>query len=901
MPLFIDAGQISSGYEAYVREFQKLYDFHSLTSGSPSDFLQLSPKLASSEGFRLDFSDLARTIRDREHGRLSAAEMLTIAGVAIGGPGVGAAEMDLCASSGTLQVLLAGVGGWSESGSGGSGATATGPKGSAAGRNGAAGAEGVRGHANDVLAEAGANGGPGAKTSASADQAGNGPGSGDQVPAEMGDILARLELANVQMRVYLDDIDRRMGRIEPHLGGRSTAAIPSGSSASSVPSGTVGTFGTSERPSSGMATPGGVTQGKRRRQEVAIASAMEMASSESEKFWTRPVETGAAPGRENVREVVRDHEQERVEAEPILPAPEEVSAREVEALAPRHGTIAEELSVPVVSEPVSDIVRSRKPLARSVARAELVPLTSPVASDADRAEMPPDHSLAAADHPRIEGAGPPPRVERSEVSPGLSPDVAARSAADESISEGHQRMSQGDRSPALGVVAGAGALALAGPAIVVRGPRRTSLEAASSPEGTTPKVPSPAVDLDDPTLVNVVRAGRTERSDPYKASARFEESESSEADGRFRGVAATRGSRRMGAVAALVLAAAALSGYLYRSGHMGASGTAAAAGRPADASAPGGTAEAAGTPTSTSAGNGTEAAGGGVTEPGTAVDGVAPGASAKVPEQRVTAASTPAGARATDTAGRGKPAAGEALAGQPASSALTPSRSNVAATGAPTGSQTGSQTAVDSRTPAAAAAPQNRVEGARAEDTIRPPRVEDLHLQSADHPPAVGAGAPVHVEPPVLLAKTPSAVAGRSPEGGGSGAPVPSGAAAASGAPVASGAPAGSGAAGAGGDIPRSTVSTPQLEASTAGGMVLYAPSPIYPQRARLFGIQGKVDIRATVDKKGFVRSMRVIDGPVLLQQSAQEAVLRRRYKPFILHGEATEFQTMVTINYRLM
>ncbi len=121
MPLFSNVNRISSTYGAHLAAFRKLYEFHSLRTGSASDFLQLAPKLGSSEGFRLDFSDLVRTIRDREQGRLSAAEMLTIAGFAIGGPGIAGAEMELYQAAGTVQVLLAGVGGWQEAASNGAG------------------------------------------------------------------------------------------------------------------------------------------------------------------------------------------------------------------------------------------------------------------------------------------------------------------------------------------------------------------------------------------------------------------------------------------------------------------------------------------------------------------------------------------------------------------------------------------------------------------------------------------------------------------------------------------------------------------------------------------------------------------------------------------------------------
>lgn len=87
MALFPAAEHSGRLWAEHIRSFEKLYAFHSVRMGSASDFLQLAPKLASSAGFRLDFSDLVRTVRDLEGGQISAGEMLTIVALAVGGPG----------------------------------------------------------------------------------------------------------------------------------------------------------------------------------------------------------------------------------------------------------------------------------------------------------------------------------------------------------------------------------------------------------------------------------------------------------------------------------------------------------------------------------------------------------------------------------------------------------------------------------------------------------------------------------------------------------------------------------------------------------------------------------------------------------------------------------------------
>lgn len=187
-----------------------------------------------------------------------------------------------------------------------------------------------------------------------------------------------------------------------------------------------------------------------------------------------------------------------------------------------------------------------------------------------------------------------------------------------------------------------------------------------------------------------------------------------------------------------------------------------------------------------------------------------------------------------------------------------------------------------------AEAPRNRVEGARAEDTSRVARVENLHPEDSTERAAGGSGPSARTETGAMA-------------GGGAPAPVtgPVAVARVSPAPSASGVAAGA-AAGRGGDVPRASVARPDLTPMTIGGTVISAPAPVYPQQARQLGLEGQVVIRATVNKAGAVTAMQVVNGPVLLQQSAQDAVRRRRYKPFLLRGEPVEFQTMVTLNYRL-
>ncbi len=312
MPLFSNVNRISSTYGAHLAAFRKLYEFHSLRTGSASDFLQLAPKLGSSEGFRLDFSDLVRTIRDREQGRLSAAEMLTIAGFAIGGPGIAGAEMELYQAAGTVQVLLAGVGGWQEAGQqwsrGGAGSAGddTGVEISAARQTGERDQVGpsVADHADGDLA--------GGDLGWERSQVEGEAGVGGDVSPEMKQTLARLEMASLQLKVYLDDIDRRMGRIEPHLDdlttmvqssadhfqrrgretGRQELWVEGPELGDGEPRQRLEDGEPRQRLEDGEPRPelAAAPQVRRRRSEEAIAAAMEMSRGERHGFGSRPEE-----------------------------------------------------------------------------------------------------------------------------------------------------------------------------------------------------------------------------------------------------------------------------------------------------------------------------------------------------------------------------------------------------------------------------------------------------------------------------------------------------------------------------------------------------------------------------------------------------------------------------------
>jgi protein TonB len=74
----------------------------------------------------------------------------------------------------------------------------------------------------------------------------------------------------------------------------------------------------------------------------------------------------------------------------------------------------------------------------------------------------------------------------------------------------------------------------------------------------------------------------------------------------------------------------------------------------------------------------------------------------------------------------------------------------------------------------------------------------------------------------------------------------------------------------------------------------------VYPEQAKQAHIQGDVHLRLQIDTKGHVFDIKVISGHPLLVPAALDAVKQWEFKPTLLHGQAVEVQTEVTIPFKL-
>ncbi len=89
------------------------------------------------------------------------------------------------------------------------------------------------------------------------------------------------------------------------------------------------------------------------------------------------------------------------------------------------------------------------------------------------------------------------------------------------------------------------------------------------------------------------------------------------------------------------------------------------------------------------------------------------------------------------------------------------------------------------------------------------------------------------------------------------------------------------------------------------GGMVqqarlIHSVPPIYPELAKTTRVSGDVVVDALIDAKGNVTTVKVISGPVLLQQAAIATVRQWKYEPARLDGQAVAMHLSVTVKFRL-
>jgi protein TonB len=90
------------------------------------------------------------------------------------------------------------------------------------------------------------------------------------------------------------------------------------------------------------------------------------------------------------------------------------------------------------------------------------------------------------------------------------------------------------------------------------------------------------------------------------------------------------------------------------------------------------------------------------------------------------------------------------------------------------------------------------------------------------------------------------------------------------------------------------------VPAKVADEYLMLRVEPDYPESAREQHIQGPVVLAAMVNKDGTVEKLSTVSGDPQLVAAATDAVRQWRFKPFFRNGSPEEFQTQITVSFRL-
>ena len=91
-----------------------------------------------------------------------------------------------------------------------------------------------------------------------------------------------------------------------------------------------------------------------------------------------------------------------------------------------------------------------------------------------------------------------------------------------------------------------------------------------------------------------------------------------------------------------------------------------------------------------------------------------------------------------------------------------------------------------------------------------------------------------------------------------------------------------------------------RVSAPVVEGLLIRKVMPTYPPIAVTMGLEGAVVLQATISRTGVIENLRVISGPMMLQQAALNAVQQWQYRPYLLNGEPVDMETTINVIFKL-
>jgi len=92
-----------------------------------------------------------------------------------------------------------------------------------------------------------------------------------------------------------------------------------------------------------------------------------------------------------------------------------------------------------------------------------------------------------------------------------------------------------------------------------------------------------------------------------------------------------------------------------------------------------------------------------------------------------------------------------------------------------------------------------------------------------------------------------------------------------------------------------------RVQISAATSHAVASPvRPNYPLLARQMKVEGSVILQALIGKDGTIQNLRVVSGPHILANAAQDAVRQWHFKPHYEGSEAVETEAKITVNFTI-
>jgi len=87
-------------------------------------------------------------------------------------------------------------------------------------------------------------------------------------------------------------------------------------------------------------------------------------------------------------------------------------------------------------------------------------------------------------------------------------------------------------------------------------------------------------------------------------------------------------------------------------------------------------------------------------------------------------------------------------------------------------------------------------------------------------------------------------------------------------------------------------------DASTS--VVARSVQPDYPVLARQMRVQGSVILQALIGRDGMIQDLRILSGPPILANAAEEAVRQWHFKPHFVGSQPVETRANITVNFTI-